>query len=78
MTFEATYTDLFGGEANFAWARRAIIRLSPDASAQAIVRAAKKAMGLSGMRGKTSIHGDWLEVRFSTTVLFIEYVEDTQ
>lgn len=72
-TFNCELTDTFGGEANYAWVRRAEITLPDGASDLAVVRAGKAALGLTGVRCRTSGHGDMLELRpYGTcTVAFI-------
>lgn len=73
INYSIEYTDTFGGEANYAWVRRAIIQAPADISNSALMRRAKKEMGLSGVRGRTSEYGDTLEFRpyRCCTVLFI-------
>ena len=84
MTWFAEYTDTFGGEANYSWVRRAHIGcLDSDAIARtgrcesrsAIMRRAKAAVGISGLRGRTTDHGDMLEFRpwRMCTVLFVTW-----
>ena len=72
-TFTAEYTDLFGGEANYSWARRATIPATE--SRRALMRRAKAALGLSGVRGRSHDYGDMLEFRpyRSGTVMFITF-----
>lgn len=68
MTYQVEYTDTFGGEANYAWVERADVEApscdyhSPSYRAT-IMRRAKAAMGLSGVRGATYWHGDGAEFR---------------
>ena len=59
-TFEiyVEYTDTFGGEANYCWVNRATLTLPVGISDKAILRRAKAAMGLTGMRGRTENYGD--------------------
>lgn len=61
--WDVELTDTFGGEANYAWCNRQMIELPADASHLAVMRAAKKAVGLSGVRGRSSDFGDSLEFR---------------
>ena len=72
-TFTAEYTDTFGGEANYSWARRATIPATE--SRRALMRRAKSALGLSGVRGRVSEYGGKIEFRpyRSCTVLFITF-----
>ena len=73
MRWRVEYTDTFGGEANYSWLRRYEIETKQDASRAAVMRAAKSAAGLSGVRGRTEDRGDMLRfVPFrSCTVLFV-------
>jgi hypothetical protein len=89
MNHAIEYTDTFNGEANYAWVKRTIITMPelthygyPGTSyAKAnkvynreLMRRAKAAMGLTGVRGVTSDHG--CSQRFrpygSATVLFVD------
>jgi hypothetical protein len=71
---ECEYTDLFCGQANYAWVKRATITYT-NPSQRAVVRAAKKALGLTGCKATTYDTGVYLEVRFDSTVLFITPIE---
>ena len=70
IEYELEYTDKFGGEANYSWVERKTIKVSPDISDSALIRLAKKEMGLTG-RHKTSDFGCDLRIDFPGTVLFI-------
>ena len=72
-TFTAELTDTFGGEANYSWVRRATIPATE--SRRALMRRAKAALGLSGMRGRVSEYGAGIEFRpyRSCTVLFVTF-----
>lgn len=76
MTWSVEHTDTFGGEANYSWVRRATIE-APD-SRQAIMRRAKAAVGLTGVRGRTHNFGDMLEFRpyGQCTVMFVTWSDD--
>ena len=63
MRYTIELTDTFGNEANYAWARRATIDFSPTKSVMALRRAAKKAVGLQGVRGTWYDIGDTMEFR---------------
>ena len=87
---EIEYTDTFAGEANYAWVKRAIVAMpelthygydggTNYAKANRIynrelMRRAKAAVGLTGVRGVTSDHGCALIFRpyGSATVLFVD------
>lgn len=68
MAYQVEYTDTFGGEANYSWVKRASIQTpscdyrSPSYRST-LMRRAKAAMGLSGVRGVTYWHGDMAEFR---------------
>ena len=71
------YTDTYGGEANYRWVNRETLELPCGLSDRAIMRRAKKAMGLSGLRGRSHSQGDTWEFRPANccTVMFanVEY-----
>jgi hypothetical protein len=73
MKYAVEYTDTFAGEANYSWVRRAIIEAPANAAASLIMRRAKKALGLSGARGRTIQFGEVIEFRphGRATVLFV-------
>jgi hypothetical protein len=75
IRFNCTYTDTFGGEANYAWVSRVTIKCADNASQRAIMRKAKDALGLTGVRGTTEQDGDGYIFRPHgfCTILFIEY-----
>jgi hypothetical protein len=73
------YTDTFGGEANYAWVRRATVTM-PELThygydggtnyaranriyQRELMRRAKAAVGLTGARGVRHSHGDQIEFR---------------
>jgi hypothetical protein len=79
-TYAVEYTDTFGGEANYGWVRRADV----DAPAapyrsrayrQTLMRRAKAAVGLTGVRGVTHDMGDGYEFRpyGMCTVMFVSW-----
>ena len=49
MAYFAEYTDTFGGEANYAWVRRAYVENANDI--KHAMRKARAQFGLSGVRG---------------------------
>ncbi len=88
----AEYTDTFGGEANYSWVKRATItapewaafkdwdgngRREPKAYQRTVMRRAKAALGLSGVRGRTLSIGDGYEFRpyGMACVLYVTYAE---
>jgi len=74
--FKAEYTDTFGGESNYSWVKRANIETQPNATTRQVLRAARKALGLTGIRGRI-VHdqGDFIEWRpyGICTVLFVTF-----
>lgn len=74
-TFDVEYTDTFGGEANYSWVQRWQVHLPENASDTAIMRAAKAAAGLTGVKGRTDNFGDMRRFRphGSCTVLFVTF-----
>jgi hypothetical protein len=89
--YNVEYTDTFGGEANYSWVNRCVITMPElthygyDGSTgyaranriaqRETMKAAKAAVGLTGVRGRTYHHGDMSEFRpyRSCTVLFITW-----
>ena len=63
-TWDIEVTDLFGGEANYAWVNRYETTTADDISDLALVRRIKSAAGYSGIRGQTYVSGDFVEIRF--------------
>ena len=77
MVYLAEYTDTFGGEANYCWVRRATIRPAKD-TLRAVLRAARAALGLSGVKGDiVANYGDeyhW-KPRGACTILMVRWDE---
>ena len=73
---QVEYTDTFGGEANYCWVKRETLELPCGLSNVAIMKRAKKAMGLSGVRGRSYHNGDSWEFRPANhcTVMFANVV----
>lgn len=73
--FTVTYTDTFGGEANYAWVKRTTMVVKPYKGSRWVKRCAKAVMGLSGVRGRWEDYGDDLIFRpyKSCTVLFVNH-----
>lgn len=86
---EIEYTDTFGGEANYSWVKRAVVTMpelthygydggtnyakANKVYERELMKRAKAAVGLTGVRGVRSDCGDMVEFRpyGSCTVLFI-------
>lgn len=75
VTVAVEYTDTFGGEANYSWVERVNLTFPSGVSDRAVMRAAKAAMGLTGVRGRRADYGDTLEFRpyGEATVLFVSF-----
>ena len=58
MKFNVEFTDTFSGEANYSWVRRATIEAPDNATSRAVIYAARKALGLTGVRGRATYWGD--------------------
>lgn len=73
-TYKVEYTDTFGGEANYSWVKRETIESENEKKA-VLMRKAKAALGLTGLRGKSEEFGHM--IRFKpygmSTVLFISW-----
>lgn len=90
--YEYEYTDTFGGEANYSWVKRGTVtmpdwdkfsdwngRREPKGYKPMLMRKAKEAVGLTGVRGVSTTYGDTLEFRpfKRCAVLFITFKEST-
>ncbi len=64
------YTDTFGGEANYSWIKRGNVRAATLQKAYVLAR---KAIGLTGSRGRKDEYGDMISFKpyNSCTVLFV-------
>jgi hypothetical protein len=60
---EVQYTDTFGGEPNYCWLKRATLEIPHGLSNRGIMRRMKAAVGLSGVRGRSTSYGDSWEFR---------------
>lgn len=68
MAYEVEMTDTFCGEANYGWVRREKIAAPKKFEdrrnyQRAVIRRAKAAVGMSGVRGVTHSTGDGYEFR---------------
>ena len=70
-TWDIEVTDTFGGEANYAWVYRYAIRMPDDISDLALVRRIKSVAGYSGIRGRATVMGDSVEIRFPACCVVI-------
>jgi hypothetical protein len=62
ITVQFEKTDLFGGEANYAWVERQTVQMPEGTSDRALVRRAKAWAGWTGLRCKTEMLGDMLRI----------------
>ena len=93
-TYVYEYTDTFGGEANYCWVKRGKVTMpdlthygydgsngytrASKIEKRELMKAVKRELGLTGVRGVTDDHGDMIEFRpyRMNTVLFINWCED--
>ena len=66
------YTDTFGGEANYCWVNRFDFDCD-GMSNRAIIRKAKKMLGLQGVRSVRGWDNEDIARYFKSTVLFINF-----
>ena len=71
VTWDIEVTDLFGGEANYAWVERSKLRVPDGISYLALVRRIKSVTGYSGIRGRTWVAGDFVQIRFPSRCIVI-------
>lgn len=69
---DVEYTDTFSGQANYSWVKRKELTVPQGRPAREVMRRAKAAMGLTGVRGRSYHYGDMMEFRpyRSCTVMF--------
>lgn len=78
MRLHIEYTDTFGGEANYSWVYRHSATVPDHMSDLALVRYAKKYLGISGVRCDRQSWGDLIELRprGMCTVVFLTFEGD--
>jgi hypothetical protein len=92
--YDIEYTDTFGGEANYSWVKRARVSMpelthygydggtnyakANRVAKRELMKAAKAAMGLTNVRGRTVHFGDTSEFRpyGSCTIMFVTYHDE--
>lgn len=92
--YQVEYTDTFAGEANYSWVRREIVTMpelthygydggtnyvkANKVFERELMKRAKAAVGLTGVRGVKFSHDGDLKFRphCSATVLFVTYSEE--
>ena len=75
MMAHVEYTDLFCGEANYAWVKRFDFDCTGMTDLQ-IIRRAKSELGISGKRAVHSINQCDLARYFDSTVLFVSFTQE--
>ena len=75
MNIQIEYTDLFCGEANYAWVRRFNLTVPNTLPDRTIKRMAKQLCDISGARGRWEDLGDVMQFKpySSKTVLFVTF-----
>lgn len=75
MTMHVELTDLFGGEANYAWVRSESVNIPDNASDRYIITLAKNLVDMRGVRHKKEHYGDEITLRFpnANVILFISF-----
>ena len=75
--FNVEFTDTFGGEANYNWVNRKEIFVKKNATQSQIMRAAKRAVYITGCKGVTESYGDGYTFKpyGQCTILFVNYEE---
>jgi len=58
MKIAYEHTDTFSGEANYCWVNRGTVDVPENASDRLVMRRVKKALGLSGVRGRVDNYGE--------------------
>lgn len=71
VTWDIEVTDTFGGQANYSWVERSKLRVPDGVSDLALVRRIKSVAGYSGIRGRTWVAGDSVEIRFPARCIVI-------
>ena len=90
-TYTYEYTDTFGGEANYCWVKRGTVTMpclthygydggtnyckSNKVFERELVKKVKAELGLTGIRARRESWGETIVLRFSGTILFIDYKE---
>lgn len=78
--WHVTHTDTFGGEPNYLRCNRYTIETPIDASQSTIMRRAKAAAGLTGVRGVTTLYADGFEFRpyGRHEVMFVDFFVESE
>ena len=92
--YNIEYTDTFAGESNYSWVRRAVVSMpeltrygydgctiyarANKVYKRELMKKAKAAMGITGLRGVSHDYGDMIEFRpyGHATVMFVTWHDD--
>ena len=92
--YNIEYTDTFAGESNYSWVRRAVVSMpelthygydgctnyarANRVYKRELMKKAKAAMGITGLRGVSHDYGDRMEFRpyGQLTVMFVTWHDD--
>ena len=92
--YNVEYTDTFAGESNYSWVNRAVVVMpelthygydgctnytrANKVYKRELMKKAKAAMGITGLRGVSHEYGDMIEFRpyGQLTVMFITWKDD--
>lgn len=74
--YTAEHTDTFAREANYSWVTRKVIQCPENASDRQIVKKAKEALGMTGVKCDREILGDEiiLRPRGICQIIFINWI----
>ena len=80
IKFDVEATDTYGGMANYCWVKRAVIDVPREASQAQVMRRAKRAVGMAGVRGRTErmagIEGYEFRPYGACVVLFVTFRDE--
>ena len=71
VTWDIEVTDTFGGQANYSRVDRYVVRTPDDISDLSLVRRIKSVTGYSGIRGRATVMGVSVEIRFPARCVVI-------
>jgi hypothetical protein len=77
MPWNIEVTDTFGGETNYSWVRRYTIPSKRGDTQRGVITRAKRAAGLSGVKGETAWYGDAgdFRPRRACIAMLVQWVE---
>lgn len=62
VVFDCELTDTFAGEANYSWVKRATLIYSTEPTDRALILAAKRALGLTGIKCTREDYQDTIQL----------------